>query len=175
MRLLIVTDIHGRPTADRCLSRHLPGAQCSLVRTFSLSELLDVKYTGERLHRELVENDGFIRAAERLARLSEAADVALGYSAGGTVLWHGVLNGLAVDRLICLSSTRLRDVRASAMPKPALVVFGKDDPNRPRERWASGSAVECCTVSGAGHDFYAIEGPALRLCLAWITRFLNLM
>ena len=174
MRLLIVTDIHGRPQAPHCLSRRLP-AQRSFARTISLSELLDVNYTGERLHRELVENGGFVRAAERLVSLSETADVALGYSAGGTVLWHGVLHGLKVDRLICLSSTRLRDVRATAMPKPALAVFGKDDPNRPPDHWAKGSTVESCMIPGAGHDFYAVEGPAMGLCLARITDFLNLV
>ncbi len=131
MRLLIVTDIHGRPSANHCLSRRLPGVQQSLVRTVSVSELLGVDDTGERLHRDLVENDGFIRAAKRLLGLVEFADVALGYSAGGTVLWHSVLHGLAVGRLLCISSTRLRAVNASTMPKPALVVFGENDPNRP--------------------------------------------
>ncbi|OAP49416.1 hypothetical protein [Sinorhizobium americanum] len=175
MRLLIVTDIHGRPGHNHCLSRRLTGVERSIARTISLSDLLDVDYTGERLHRELVENHGFDRAAERLAGLSETADVALGYSAGGTALWRGVLRGLVVDRLICLSSTRLRDVRASMMPKPSLVVFGKNDPNRPPDQWARGSAVQSYIVPDAGHDFYANEGQALSLCLAKITAFLDLV
>lgn len=66
MRVLVVTDIHGKPGAAACLSRHLPGREQLVIRTFGLPELLGENCTGERLHRHLVEGDGFVRAAKRL-------------------------------------------------------------------------------------------------------------
>lgn len=173
MRLLVVTDIHGRPGFADCLSLRLSGRKQMIVRTIGLSELLGVDCTGESLHRRLVEGDGFEQAAKRLIDLAEHADVALGYSAGGMVLWQSVLHGLSLDRLICISSTRLRQVSAAAVPIPVLAVFGENDSNRPADAWGTCSRVQTYLIPGAGHDFYASEGPARDLCLTRVASFLS--
>jgi len=173
MRFLIVTDIHGRPGFANCLSRRLSSRRQMIVRTISLSELVGVDCAGETLHRRLVDGDGFARAARHLIDLAEHADVALGYSAGGMVLWQSVLFGLSIDRLICISSTRLRQVSAAAVPIPVLAVFGEEDRNRPPDAWGTCSHVQTYVISGAGHDFYGTDGPARDLCLARVANFLG--
>lgn len=173
MRLLVVTDIHGQPGVADCLSHRLSRREQTVVRTIGLSELLGVDCTGESLHRHLVEGDGFVRAAKRLVDLAEPADAALGYSAGGMVLWQGVLHGLLLDRLICISTTRLRQASAGAIPIPTLAVFGENDANRPADAWGTCSRVQTYIISGAEHDFYATEGPARDLCLTRVATFLR--
>lgn len=171
MRILVVTDIHGKPGTADCLSHSLSSRERLVVRTIGLSELLGGDRTGESLHRHLVEGDGFMRAAKRLVDLTDHADVAIGYSAGGMVLWQSVFHGLLPDRLICISSTRLRHVDARTMPIPTLAVFGGNDPYRPADTWGAG--VETYIIPRAGHDFYACRGLARDLCLARVSDFLN--
>ncbi|MCA1493583.1 hypothetical protein [Sinorhizobium alkalisoli] len=173
MRVLVVTDIHGKPGAADCLSRHLPGREQSVIRTIGLPELLGADCTGESLHRHLVESDGFVKAAKRLVDLANDADVALGYSAGGMVLWQAALHGLSLDRLICVSSTRLRHVSSAATPVPVLAVFGENDPNRPADAWAAGSGVKAYIIPRAEHEFYGADSRARDLCLARIVDFLR--
>lgn len=173
MRVLVVMDIHGKPGAAACLSSHLPGREQMVVRTIGFPELLGEYCTGERLHRHLVEGDGFVRAAKRLVDLAKDADVALGYSAGGTVLWQGVLHGLPLARLVCVSSTRLRQVSAATMPVPTLAVFGENDPNRPADAWSAGSGVRTYIVPRAEHEFYVGNSTARDLCLARMVDFLS--
>ncbi|ASY63155.1 hypothetical protein SJ05684_c17130 [Sinorhizobium sojae CCBAU 05684] len=169
----MVTDIHGKPGAADCLSRQFPGRARMVVRTIGLPELLGVDCTGEGLHRHLVAGDGFVRAAQRLVDVAEDADVALGYSAGGMVLWQAALHGFSLARLICLSSTRLRQVSAATMPVPALAIFGQSDSNRPADTWNAGSGVETFIIPRAGHEFYVANSAARDLCLARMVDFLS--
>ena len=173
MNILVLTDIHGKPSTSGCLSRLILRWAQSSVRTVSLSELLNTDLVGKALHRHLVESDGFARAAECLVDRVDGVDVALGYSAGGMLLWQSVLLGLSVDRLICISSTRLRQVTAQSIPIPALAVFGERDENRPPSSWAVGSSVKTHIIPHSGHDFYDSRGQAWDMCLTTLADFLD--
>ncbi|AGB71235.1 hypothetical protein RTCIAT899_CH09245 [Rhizobium tropici CIAT 899] len=82
--------------------------------------------------------------------------VGIGFSAGGTVLWNAVKEGLELKALICVSSTRLR-LETSPLNIPTMVLWGEADPYRPTESW--NNTLPRCWKAYAGkqHDFYRID------------------
>ncbi|WP_412553277.1 hypothetical protein [Shimia sp. MIT1388] len=151
MRLLVVTDIHGAPDENLCLSAGLSG-----VERLSLAGLCDQPtLSGEALHHHLFQEEGMARAVRRLCDMmaDQPALISLGYSAGGTALWKAVLAGAPLSGLICVSSTRLRD--ESALPIPTQVYFGGDDPGRPSEAWLTTVPTTATLLPSAAHAFYA--------------------
>ncbi len=151
-RLIVVTDIHGAPDPQTCLSRDLPvAARLSLADLCGRAEL-----SGEALHHHLFENDGMTTAVKTLSRFldTSAPLVGLGYSAGGTALWRAVAQETAPLRgLMCVSSTRLRNEGPIAIPN--MVVFGENDPGRPSRTWCTDVPQRAAILPNADHAFYA--------------------
>lgn len=147
---LVVGDIHdSRASSQRVLwpTRTRP------VRRLNIRDLLPRMQTKEGLHQALLDG-GLEMAAENLARSVPRAAIAIGYSAGGTVIWRAVARGMNVQALICVSSTRLRLEDPALMVVPTLVVTGAVDPFAPAWDWAAGSLVRHVIIGGCGHDFY---------------------
>ncbi|MCH2067256.1 hypothetical protein [Shimia sp.] len=157
MSLIVVTDIHGAPDEALCLSAGLPG-----VDRLSLADLCDQPpLSGEALHHHLFQEDGMARAVRRLCDMmaDQPALIGLGYSAGGTALWRAAQAGVPLTGLICVSSTRLRDERALAIPTQ--VYFGDNDPGRPSEAWLTTVPATATLLPNAAHAFYAeVDHPA---------------
>lgn len=95
--------------------------------------------------------------------------IGLGYSAGGTALWKVVSQENApLSRLMCVSSTRLRD--EGALPIPNAVIFGENDPGRPSKDWMETVPQNATLLPDTDHAFYS-DGthpalPDLRKALA---------
>lgn len=155
--LIVVTDIHGAPSPDLCLSAGLSG-----VERLSLAELCDqATLSGEALHHHLFQEAGMARAVRNLCDMlaDQPPLIGLGYSAGGTALWKAVQAGAPLTDLICVSSTRLRDERALAIPTQ--VYFGDNDPGRPSESWLTTVPNAATVLPNAAHAFYAeVDHPA---------------
>lgn len=152
VKCIVLNDIHGLPSDEACFlgDAGLPVT----VHRANLADLLGIEVQGDALHRQLVENGGFDAAAARVREVFGSADIGLGYSAGGTVLWRSVLLGFGLKRLICISSTRLRDQTPEAMRVPALAIFGDQDAHRPPATWGAGSGIQVVRVEQADHAFY---------------------
>ncbi len=151
VRLIVVTDIHGAPDENLCLSAVLSG-----VDRLSLAELCDQPtLSGEALHHHLFQEAGMARAVRKLCDMLAGRRllIGLGYSAGGTALWKAVQAGVPLTGLICVSSTRLRDETALAIPTQ--VYFGDDDPGRPSEAWLNTVPTAATLLPNAAHAFYA--------------------
>ena len=149
-RLIVVSDIHGAPDAQTCLSHGLPvAARLSLGDLCAAPEL-----SGEALHHHL-----FVKGAMRSAKaalqryISENQPlIGLGYSAGGTALWQAAADGAPLAALMCVSSTRLRDAAPLLLPNE--VIFGALDTNRPSETWMQTVPESAVILPNAEHAFY---------------------
>lgn len=170
MKCIVLTDINGLPSHETCFLSGLNGSVA--VDRVGLGEILGVPYRGEELYRVLVQGGFDIAAYKVLERFGDA-EIGLGYSSGGVVLWKSVLRGLRLSRLVCISSTRLRDEDPHAMRIPTLTAFGDQDVSRPSALWGEGSDLERLLLPGAGHSFYADEDASWSACREAVLNFLR--
>ena len=155
MRICIVTDIHGQPETDQCISTRL--ADSPKVTRFALNELCGrTDLTGDALHRYLFAHGGMEQAVASLKEEVTAGMYGLGYSAGGTAIWRAAAKGLPFTAIFCVSSTRLRDEMPITVP--SYVFFGADDPNRPSSSWLSDVPHHSTVFEQAGHTYYLQPG-----------------
>lgn len=168
---VVLGDIHGLPPDDACFLQEV-GGPVSIHRA-DLGDLLGIETSGEALHLLLAEHGGFDAAATRVRDLFGSADIGLGYSAGGTVLWKSVLLGLELRWLICISSTRLRNEDPDKMRIPALTVFGGLDAHRPPASWGAGSDVRKILLNQADHAFYRSRDAAWSECHRAVLDFIG--
>lgn len=148
--LLIVGDIHGFPDAiDELLGREKHRS----LRLADLSGRPDLR--GDGLHTYLFNEDGMCEAVRSLQE-NGSQSFGIGFSAGGTALWHAVKAGLDLQALICVSSTRLR-FEASPLNIPTLAIWGGCDPNRPDHAWNDAVPTSWKIYPAKQHDFYCAD------------------
>jgi len=170
VKCIVITDINDLPAQETCF---LSGCSGSLfVERVGLAELLGSSERGEDLYRRLLQG-GFEAAAAKVLERFAQAEIGLGYSSGGAVLWRSVLRGLRLRRLVCISSTRLREEDPRAIPIPALTVFGESDASRPPASWGEGSELKRLLLRGAEHDFYVKKDANWLTCRAAVMNFLR--
>lgn len=151
MTLLVVTDIFGAPSPEICLTAEL--GKTRPVRHLHLADLCNrPDLSGEALHKHLFLGKGLAQVTAALFPLSNKDTLAIGYSAGGTALWQAVQQGMQLARLICVSSTRLRD--EGSIDTPHHVIFGQDDPGRPGQDWLDHVPQSYDLIPDVGHAFY---------------------
>jgi hypothetical protein len=171
MKCIILTDINGLPTEETCF---LSGSDRLLsIERIGLAQLLGISCHGEDLHRALVEG-GFDVAAAKALDLFKEADLGVGYSSGGAVLWKSVLCGLQLQRLVCISSTRLRDEDPNRIVIPTLTDFGGRDAARPPASWGTGGNLHVLHLPQAEHAFYGSMEADWRKCRETVLDFLQL-
>lgn len=155
MKLCVLTDIFSYPMQKNCISKLLP--QFSEVIHFSLNDLCGrPNLTGELLHQHLFNNGGIEEAVKSLKCKIDCGYFGLGYSAGGTVLWRAAAQGVLLNGLYCVSSTRLRN--ESAVSVPNMVFFGALDQNIPPIDWLSKTPEQHIILQGASHSYYLDMG-----------------
>lgn len=150
--LLILGDIHGFPGGD-----DLSISDWHRPRVISLVEICGrPDLSGERLHDHLFKGDGLERAVHTVCQIGGSPGIGIGFSAGGTVLWNAVKQGLGLDALVCVSSTRLR-LETSPLAIPTLTLWGELDPHRPAESWNAIIPAFSKTYPDQSHDFYKAQ------------------
>lgn len=160
--LLILGDIHGFPRAE-----DLSTSDWRRPRVLALAEISGrPDLSGEALHDHLFKGDGLERAVHTICRIGGTAGIGIGFSAGGTVLWNAVKQGLGLQALVCVSSTRLR-LETSRLAIPTLTLWGERDPHRPAESWNDTLPSFSKTYPDQPHDFYRAQlsshrSPLLR-------------
>ncbi|WP_235777238.1 alpha/beta hydrolase [Rhizobium mesoamericanum] len=154
--LLVVGDIHGFPETFV----ELLDAGCFEHRVLELADLSGRPgLHGDDLHDHLVNKDGMQHAVRALREINGRTCFGIGFSSGGTALWGAVKEGLEIQALICVSSTRLR-LETSALNIPTMVFWGELDPHRPTEKWNDAVPGYCKTYPGKHHDFYRVDALA---------------
>lgn len=170
MKCIVLTDINGLPSPETCFLSGLRGSIS--VERVGLGELLGVPHRGKDLYCALVQGGFDVTAAKVIEQFGDA-EIGVGYSSGGTVLWKGILRGFRLKRLVCISSTRLRDEDPHAMSIPALTVFGDQDASRPPALWGEGSDLERLFLPSAEHAFYAEKDANWLACREAVLNFLR--
>ena len=151
--LLVVGDIHGFPES----LAELLDVECSKHRILQLAGLSGRPgLRGDALHHHLFNEDGMRHAVRALRKIDGRPCLGIGFSAGGTALWNAVKEGLELQALICVSSTRLR-FETSPLNIPTMVFWGELDPYRPPESWNHAVPQRWKTYAGKQHDFYCID------------------
>lgn len=151
MKLIVVTDIFALPAKADCISEKLP--DISTIEQFGLNELCGQPgLSGEALHQYLFTDGGLEKAANSMLSIAGKDSYGLGYSAGGTVLWKAVTEGLILKGLFCISSTRLRHQKCIATPNH--VFFGAKDHGKPSDEWLIEVPERQTVFENCGHNFY---------------------
>lgn len=151
MNLIVVTDIFALPAAVDCISEKLPNV--ASFERFALNELCGRSdLSGEALHQFLFTGGGLEKASNSLLSAIGNNRFALGYSAGGTVLWRAVAEGFALKGLFCISSTRLRQEKSISTPNH--VFFGAKDNGKPSDEWLIDVPQRQTVFEECGHNYY---------------------
>ena len=105
----------------------------------------------QQIHHQFV-HGGIDRAIQQLKGSNLTGITVLGFSIGGLIAWKAALGGLNVNKLVAISSTRLRD--ETHKPKtPVVLFYGEHDPYAPTKEWFNHLELQPNLLQG-GHGIY---------------------
>lgn len=168
-RLIILSDLWGREQWEwlDCYTKEL--REHFDIECYDCCELGGIDktfYTEEKLHHQFV-NGGIERAVNRLIELEKGAVSMLAFSIGGTIAWRFGLESDRIDRLICISSTRLRNETIKPRGEISLY-FGKKDAFKPPSAWFESMDVKYNILNNEEHQFYKEVEFAKKLSIRLI-------
>ncbi len=115
----------------------------------------------DQIHNQFV-TFGIDHAVKALLAAEHNAKICIGCSVGGVIAWRAALQGLRIDKLITISSTRLR----YEVETPLCQVenyFGEHDPYKPNTAWLSTIGKVTSTLIPGGHDIYAQQAVISKI------------
>ncbi|MDW7693828.1 hypothetical protein R9C00_03645 [Flammeovirgaceae bacterium SG7u.111] len=154
-KLLILSDLWGREKADWLKYYSEPLGEAFEIQYYDCCKLGGVDksvYTEEALHAQFV-GGGIERAVEKLLDVEKEEVSVLAFSIGGTIAWKAGLNGLKINTLFAISSTRLRR-EAQKPPCQVNLYFGEEDQFKPSADWFEELKLSRTLVKGKGHLIY---------------------
>lgn len=114
---------------------------------------IDKTNLGEKkLHSKFV-NGGINRAVNKLAQLEKEEVNILAFSIGGRIAWKAALNGLKINKLYAISSTRLR----YEIERPDChihLTFGEKDQFIPEQVWFKKLNLAPEIIKDEAHEIY---------------------
>ncbi|MEL7220032.1 MAG: hypothetical protein AAGJ93_01865 [Bacteroidota bacterium] len=120
-----------------------------------LAEIPPIITTQDELHQAFVQG-GLTKAVENLSKQKINASCIIGYSVGGVIAWHYVIQQPKVTSLLAISATRLRYENI----KPACSIqlfYGEQDPYQPTQEWYEQLGLNRQIIPLYGHDIYRID------------------
>lgn len=157
-RLIILSDLWGKHDANWVKNYTNPLSKYYDIHFYDACELGEIDttdYIELKLHQQFV-NGGIEKAVLNLIDIEKNEISILAFSIGGTIAWKAGLSGLKINKLIALSSTRLR----YEVNKPKCdiqVIYGELDKNKPTQEWLSEMSVYNEIIPNANHDFYKTD------------------
>lgn len=163
-RLIILSDLWG-----------LEKSEWLIYYTRLLGDYYDIKYydcctlgeinksndTEKNLHHQFL-NGGIERAVEKLFDIEKDKLSILAFSIGGTIAWKFGIKTSKIDRLICVSSTRLRYENTQPKGK-ILLYYGGKDTFKPDKYWFQKMKLNFIILNDKEHQFYKDEEFAKQL------------
>lgn len=127
----------------------------------TLGEIDTSIYEEQSLHRQFV-NGGIERAVNALCKKETKEGIVLAFSIGGTIGWRAGRLGLKAQKLIAVSSSRLR--YETTQPNcPIQLYYGDKDQNKPDSSWFSRMKIKEQLVLNEGHLLYQTKEFADQL------------
>lgn len=127
-----------------------------------LGELDLTDYSEGNIHQQFI-NGGIDKAVENLIKKENESISVLGFSIGGSIAWKAACQGLKVNDLTAVSSTRLRN--ESIKPNSSIKLFyGDKDPFKPQKDWFDHFQLNPKIYEHENHDFYMKQEIAIEIC-----------
>ncbi len=164
-RLIILSDLWGKEKSDwiihytSLLKNHF---DVKYYDSVVLGEIDKSEVVERKLHDQFV-NGGIDKAVQNFLQEEKESTIILGFSIGGTIAWKACKSGLKSQRLIAISSTRLR----YETQKPSGVIeliYGKKDTYKPDNDWFELLGIRRKFFNQEGHEFYKKEEIAQKIC-----------
>jgi len=153
--IVVISDIWGKSKSDWFEKFDEKLGDDYLVRYYDACQLSKVEtepYEQERLHHQFVQF-GINNAVDKLLAAEKSSRIYIGCSVGGVIAWKAGLKGLPIEKLITISSTRLR--KESKAPNCQLYnFFGYNDDHKPNSDWLNSSIYGSTFLIEGGHDIY---------------------
>lgn len=164
-KLIILSDLWGKEKSDWIdfYIENLKGEyEISYYDCRELAQIDQTIDTEEALHQQFV-NGGIQTAITQLILKEQEMVTVLGFSVGGSIGWKATLQGLKVDRLFAVSSTRIR----YETEKPAAEIklyYGENDAFKPASEWHEKLETKVHIFPDESHSLYVKKEMALAIC-----------
>lgn len=162
--LLMLSDLHGLSMETYMavyLQRLEPYYEVEVIDTPELAGVPTYGRAESQIHTDILATGADSAVEKLLARQSVTGILA--FSMGGWVAWKAMLQGLKVDRLVAVSATRLRYEENWPEQGSIHLVYGGDDPYRPKQYWPKAKNITVEVLLGEPHTLYKNEALADRL------------
>ncbi len=164
-RLILLSDLWGKTKADWIQYYHELLDPVFDLQYYDCCELGGIDITNlkeETIHSRFVE-DGITMAVERLLELEKGKVNILAFSIGGTIAWKAGLEGLKIEHLQAISSTRLR--YETSKPNCSIKLrYGSKDPFIPGQEWFEKMELAYEIIQDGDHLIYTGREFARKVC-----------
>jgi pimeloyl-ACP methyl ester carboxylesterase len=157
-RLIILSDLNGIVNSE-WLEEYRTNLYAHFdLREYDTRELAEIESNGlteTEIHEKFI-NGGIEKAISNLLEKEKKPSIVLGFSVGGTIAWKAALQGMPIQKLIAVSSTRLR----KEYQKPNGVIdlfYGENDLYRPMDEWFEAMQLAPTIFARADHELYKDE------------------
>ncbi len=164
-RLIILSDLWGKEKSDWVTYYTSLLEDCFEVKYYDSCVLGNVDksaYSEEKLHNQFVDG-GIAKAVKNMLKEEKENSIVLGFSIGGYIAWKACNSGLKMQRLIAISSTRLRFETQKPLGAIALI-YGEDDANKPDNNWFEKLGLKMNFYKNEGHELYKKKEIAEEIC-----------
>jgi len=136
--------------------------ELNFINSLELAEISRINSSNQDIHRQF-EGGGIEEAVNNLSRLIKERVHILAFSVGGTIAWKFALEYNLVERLICVSSTRLRYEKSN--PRCDLkLIYGDQDEFMPKEEWFENQNIIPQVLPNLNHECYKEKLCADLIC-----------
>lgn len=126
-----------------------------------LGQIDTSNYEEDKLHEQFVAF-GIDKAIANLIRIEKEPKTYIACSIGGVITWKAALEGLPVEKMIAISSTRLR-METKSPSCDFQLHYGKDDSNRPSEQWLNTFAKDRYQLMDGDHQIYTEKNLVVEI------------
>ncbi|MBK8622329.1 MAG: alpha/beta hydrolase [Saprospiraceae bacterium] len=164
-KLVILSDLWGNINPDwlthytEILKKHF---EIKYYDCRELGEIYLQEYTEEKIHQQFM-NGGADRAIKNLLKKEFKSIHVLGFSIGGYIAWKSALQGLKVENITAISSTRLRFENLKPQCKIDLF-YSENDQFKPENDWYIRLELKENIFYNEKHDFYRTKENAINIC-----------